>query len=566
MISVKLALVSIAALAALAAPAGAAAQVPESVEPTRFDLTVTADRLSLDEIGRLVPAIRDYTLPPGFRISSFVASGPLEELSMEFRVVSDRSSIDGNIVADVTAPRRAVNGVVEMDSFNLARLLERPSLPTSVTGRATIDLVFQEQGAATRIYGEYRVEGAEVSVEGLHATGVSAQGRLAGDRVHVDRASANLYGGAVTASGFATLPGRSQPLGYEFSGRARGVNLERLPARLRAPAVSTDLAFDYRVSSAGGGPEGQVKFERSRAAGAIVEPGTTARFSLAGEGPVSYSAEGRLSGADLRQIGRELGLEALQQPRFRGLINARFALEGRGATLGPVCATLTDSRLFGGTVPGMELRVSMDGEGLRFDAVGEFASIDPAVVLQSEDTLEAIFSGKLNVRGSVARIRDFDARDLVVEGEATLGEGRLRGIAVDAATVKGRYANRLVELEGLTVRGPDLALTASGDVALGEGAVSALDFTLRTPRLQALAEPFGVAAHGALETAGRLTGPVGELRLEGKLSASDLAYSAASAGKVSADYNVMVPSLDLARSEVGAEVRANRLALGGRHF
>ena len=77
-----------------------------------IDLTASSDKLDLEEISRIVPALRGYELQPAFEVT---AKGPADRLAVDLNA---REKNIGNIIADVTVdalePTRRVAGTVKM--------------------------------------------------------------------------------------------------------------------------------------------------------------------------------------------------------------------------------------------------------------------------------------------------------------------------------------------------------------------------------------------------------------------------------------------------------------------
>ena len=64
--------------------------------------------------------------------------------------------------------------------------------------------------------------------------------RFEGRRVAVDGAAA-AYGASATATGRVTLPEKHEAVAYDLRGRARHVDLRRLPRNLSIPPAATDV-------------------------------------------------------------------------------------------------------------------------------------------------------------------------------------------------------------------------------------------------------------------------------------------------------------------------------------
>ena len=78
----------------------AAALVAQSARP-RVDLHLRAERISLDEVTRLVPALGQIELPPSVRITRLDAEGPIDEVRVSFDAASESGSISGGATLDL---------------------------------------------------------------------------------------------------------------------------------------------------------------------------------------------------------------------------------------------------------------------------------------------------------------------------------------------------------------------------------------------------------------------------------------------------------------------------------
>ena len=99
-----------------------------------LDLKVSADKLALPEIARLVPALRGFALQPAFELT---AKGPLAGLRLAFNTRSSAGQIDGDVVTDLTAIERRIDGTVNLRHLDIAPLLDRrtPNTATSPDAR-----------------------------------------------------------------------------------------------------------------------------------------------------------------------------------------------------------------------------------------------------------------------------------------------------------------------------------------------------------------------------------------------------------------------------------------------
>src|SRR5688572_15371306 len=195
-----------------------------------FNVTATG-KLSLPEIGRIVPALAPYTLHPAVDIK---AKGPAERMAMDLDVRSEAGDIDGQVTADLRGPDLGAEGEVDVEHLNLARLLQDPGQRSDITGRARIDLHLAAAPAGApfveRLSGTYAFRGPRVVAAGYTASNVQVRGRIDGPRIELDgRAAA--YGGTATARGFVVTPAAGRrALAFDLRGKADRVNLKSLPS------------------------------------------------------------------------------------------------------------------------------------------------------------------------------------------------------------------------------------------------------------------------------------------------------------------------------------------------
>ena len=99
----------------------------------------------------------------------------------------------------------------------------------------------------------------------------------------------------MTAAGQLILPVNHQSFGYDVQGQVRGLNLQRLPATLKAPAAPTNLNTGYHAVGRGGrSVEVEANLLDSTVADARVTAPSTASFSLE-NGKVGYAADANIS-------------------------------------------------------------------------------------------------------------------------------------------------------------------------------------------------------------------------------------------------------------------------------
>ena len=167
-----------------------------------FNLQVSSDRLSLPEIGMVVPAIAGIKLQPAFNIK---ASGPLDRLGIDMNVQSSAGAANGKLVADLVAPHQAVQGDLSVRHLDLAALLNDPRQKSDINADAHVDLHGEALSNVNALHGTLAVDSPRIAAAGYVAERLHAKAKIDGPKIGVD-ASASAYGAGATVSGDITIP------------------------------------------------------------------------------------------------------------------------------------------------------------------------------------------------------------------------------------------------------------------------------------------------------------------------------------------------------------------------
>ena len=535
-------------------------------EARAVDLNASSDKVAIQEIAQIIPALRGYLMQPAFQVT---ARGPMERLVVDLQArEANLGDVNGELTVDADGPERRVTGHVAMAHMNIAALVRgaslaaHPSTVTSdITGDAQIDLALPSDGAPLR--GTYTLRATRARVAGYEARNVNARGRIDGDVVRVNGV-ADAYGGRATAVGTVTF---RQPVALDLSGRAARLDIRNLPPQLNMPGVPSDLQFAYTVSGRRGVYTGTVAFDASTLAGASIAPGTTGQFQIGGGAP-RYAAKGRVENLDVEQIGRGFAIPSISDARFRGRINTTFDLNGSGGGRYPLALDATgaavDSEMFGATFPNIDFTTHVAGGDIQVSSAGAFAGLDPAIITRNEK-LKATLTGThdldTTIRGYSAGLT-IDSVDTA--GRVDLAASEFMGLAIDKAAFQGRYADREGQLELFDIAGPDLNATGKGTLALNETGSSNLTAHVESPSLERLGETLGRPLRGAAIVDATVTGNATELRAEGTLQGSNVGYGNHGALELSSTFNVAVPNLTLEDATVQAKSEATFLEIAGQ--
>jgi hypothetical protein len=534
-----------------------------------LNLTITSDKLTLDEIARLVPSLRGIGLQPAFRVTTH---GPAGNLAVTLDVRSSAGEVSGNLAADVVGPQRRVDGTVHLRHLDLAPILKRPAFATDLTGVGRVQLAFAPGRAGTEIRGTYNVEAERAVALGYDARNVKARGRLEGQRVFVE-ARANAYGAHATTVGTINWgPARrgAAGLSYDLSGTVAGADLRNLPATVPVPRVPSRLTLEsYHLAGSANEIRAEARLAASTLAGATLSAGTIGRFSRAG-GVISYAAEGAVSDLDVQRIGEAFKIRALATPRYASRINGQFAVKGSGTSIDTLrldaAGSLADSRVMGATVPAMAFETRLVERTLDVKVNGQFAHLDPSVVTGSL-RLEGDLSGSADARVTIAGLgQPLSLDDASFAGRVQLGPSTMARLPLESATIDGTYSGRVSDVRQLTVSGPTVKADAAGRLDLTDGGASDLRFRVEATDLAKLQPVTGQQASGSATVEGRATGNASNLVAAGTLSARRLAYGAVDVLSVTGKYRVELPELRVEEAVANADVQATFVKVAGQQL
>ena len=540
-----------------------------------LDLSVSSDKFSLPEIGRIVPVLAGIALQPAFEVN---VDGPMDRMDVGLNVRTDAGQLSGDLTVDAQAPRQAARGSVSVRHLNLTKILaEQP--PTDLTADLRLDVAVEDPSDLDTLSGSASLSAPRVVFDQYTAENVSADVELDGRQATVS-GSVSAYGATATTQGRVTIPAAEDPLAYDLRGRLRGVDLRRLPAGLGAPRAATDVSASYSVQ--GREPlatepptgrrqvSGSAQFEPSSLAGAEIVDGSTVRFNLNGEA-IGYAADVTVTGVNLERIGREFDVAALAEPRFDSSIDLQIAAEGRGTTPETIdltaSGTISDASLLGGRIPKLTFDATVADDVARVEAEGMFADFNPAVASGRED-LEGSVGGALDVSATVTGLSEgvtvdsVDARAVVTLDRSTVG-----GLTIDQAVIDADYADSSGVIRKLEITGRDLNMQASGTLALNDTGQSNLTLQVDSPSLSELGKLADIQLEGIARIDATITGNRSELQATGKLSTDGLAYGDDfGALSLESDFTASIPELDVEQARVTTDAQATFATVAGQEI
>ena len=530
-----------------------------------LNLKASSEKLAVNELAKIIPALRGYELQPAFEIA---ANGPADNLAIDLSArEANLGVVNADLIVDAMGAGRRVAGTFNVEHLDVAALDRkavpgRPSTLTSdITGNGRIDLTLPSERKP--LSGTYAVNADRVAIAGYDARNVVAEGRIDGQTVHVN-ARADAYGGHATATGTVRA---GAPLALDLRGSARGVDLRDLPAQVRAPRVASDLQFAYNVTARGARVSGDVTLDQSTLAGASIAKGTVATFAV-GDGAPTYSAKGEVTDLDVQRIGKEFGITAIAADRYASRVNGSFDVSGSGGGRYPlmldVTGTLVDSSMFGATFPMMDVTTSLAGGDIRVSTRGSFENLDPAVVTsnaRAAGTLTGTVDANTTIRNYAGGVT-VDSID--VAGRIDLGPSTIGKVSIESAAVDGHYANREGQIASLAIAGPDVNVTGQGAIALNDTGSSNLTLHAESASLDRIGEIIGQPIKGAAVVDAKITGNARELRADGTLTGSNVGHGENEALSVTSTFSAAMPNLTPQETRVQANSNVTFLEVGGQ--
>jgi autotransporter translocation and assembly factor TamB len=525
-------------------------------------LNATSDKFTTDEIGRVIPWLRNFGLQPAFEAST---RGPVDDLSVDLDMREPRlGHVKGTLRLDVVGPDRSIAGSVEMAHFNFTPLIPRASFASEVNGNAQFDLALPKGDLPVR--GTYTIQIARVHFAGYDAQNVAAKGRIEGRTTQFDGV-ADGYGARTSARGTVVF---GRPVVLDLAGNAAGVDLRDVPRVLGIPRAPSNLQFGWTLRSQAGRYTATAAFDQSTVADAAIVPGATGELTFGRGEPLAYAARGKVEHLDAQQVGRDFSIGFLMNDLYRSRINGTFDVKGQGGGRFPLVldatGTAVDSELFSATWPHLDFTARfMEGDAA-LSAQGTFAGLNPADLVP-EKRAKGDLNGTLDLDATIRNYAEgITAESLDLSGQVNLTPSKIADMAIDSAAIEGMYASRQGELTRLEVAGPDLKVSGKGPIALNDSGASNLQLHAETSRLEEIGRLIGQPLGGRAVVDANVTGNAQELKLAGMLQGSQVAYGEQSALTLNSMFDITVPELVPENATVNAKSTATFVEVAGRRI
>ena len=225
--------------------------------------------------------------------------------------------------------------------------------------------------------------------------------------------------------------------------------------------------------------------------------------------------------------------------------------------------TLTDSTIMGGRLPRLAYETHLAGGALNILADGRFEGFDPSTLVNRKEVAGTV-TGTLKVNVQLADITaPVTQESIAAEGTVALEKSTVGGLAIDDASVEGKYAAQVADLKRLQVNGPDVKVDASGRMALDRTSESNLEYHVEAIDLAELASLAGqTGVEGSAVLDGTVAGNAASLQTTGTLDGSNVGYRENKALDLDSKYTVTVPDLNVKQIRVEADTNASFIKAG----
>lgn len=203
------------------------------------DLEVHAAALSLDEAGRLFPAIAGRSLTT--RLDA-TAAGPLRAVDARWTSTTTHGDTRGAVIADISrTDATGLRGTVTLSHIDPAPILSRPDLAGRLTATAdfTASVPHSSLSAATV---SFKLSAPDMAIGPYRATGVRAVGAYERSRLR-SSVVADAYGAHADLKVEWLRAARGAAPAFALSGRLTRVNLPAIGRAFEVPAL-TDRRLD----------------------------------------------------------------------------------------------------------------------------------------------------------------------------------------------------------------------------------------------------------------------------------------------------------------------------------
>ena len=532
-------------------------------------LQVSLTPLSLPELHRLVPAVKDMDLAPDINAK---LNGTTEGLKTEVSVRSTAGNFDANGKMALTGPDRIFQGELAVHHLDLAPFLRNPEQKSDIVVYAKVDL--RGPAGFDTLRGTVAGDAPLVETHGWIVEGIRANAKIDGRTIRFDT-SERAYRSNTTAAGSVTFASDERPeTRFDVRGVVKDVGVAYLPTQMRIPPAETKLTANYHVNiiiprKPGWHVDGDATLAQSVVAGVTISDGGRTTF-LFEPNVVQYSADMNVSDVDLKRIGDQFGVTALQNPRYRTSLNGHVVANVKGTAVETMDLTasgmLNDSQAFGGRLPQMTFDSTLNHDALHVKANGQFEKINAAIAAD-KPSLESSLTGDVEADltlNHLSKGTDLDSFELALTTD--LGPSAIGDATIDKAYISGDYKNSFADIYQIEVTGNDVIATGHGTLAFNERDKSGFWIHAEAAHLESVNTLVKNGAH-ALTGIGTLDAVVGgnrkEFTINGTATGNGIRYDEYGALAASTKFAAKLPDLDPQQATVTADSQATFVDVHG---
>ena len=186
---------------------------------------------------------------------------------------------------------------------------------------------------------------------------------------------------------------------------------------------------------------------------------------------------GELTSISLRRFGDGLDVDWMRDPRYEGIINGRFQVDGSGADAATMTlrggGRITRAEMFQGELSDADVSFDIAGGSVSGRYDGRFERVNPARAFDDPRLASQLTgAGRFTVTVRDLLTRTTELTDYTIDATATLVPSNVRDVALEGANVTAGLANSVLTIGQLAVTADSVAGSGSGTVALDGTATS----------------------------------------------------------------------------------------------
>ena len=176
---------------------------------------------------------------------------------------------------------------------------------------------------------------------------------------------------------------------------------------------------------------GRAAFDESEFLGARISSGSTGSIDTSVT-PFTYSGSGELTSISLRRFGDDLDVDWMRDPRYEGIINGRFQVEGSGADAATMTlrggGRIARAEMFQGALSDADVSFDIAGGSVSGRYDGRFERVNPARAFDDPRLASQLTgAGRFTVAVRDLLTRTTELTDYTIDATATLVPSNAEG-------------------------------------------------------------------------------------------------------------------------------------------